>query len=79
MNSKTMKFQPLVLADVVDAGDVRMVEAGGAWASLRKRRIVSSSVWSRESTLTATVAAEPRVDRAKHGAHAAAADELDSS
>ena len=67
-----------VFADVVHAGDVVVVEPGGRLGPRCESGAASSSSadWSRESTLTATSRLSVVSSAAKHGAHAAAADEL---
>ena len=66
-----------LFADVVDAGDVRMIEPGGA-AGLHLEAAVRVGVARvrRGEHFHRDDAIEPRVDAAKDGPHPAAADEL---
>ena len=66
-----------LFADVVDAGDVRMIEPGGAAGfHLEAAMRIGVARPRRRQHLHRDDAMEPRIDAAKHGPHPAAADEL---
>ena len=66
-----------LLTDVVDAGDVRMIEPGALRASISNRPCESASLTCGVGQhLHRHHAMQPRIDAAKHGPHPATADKL---